>query len=86
VEGCGQLHAPAAVPSVESPPGTHWIGVWVGPRAVWMLSSYKKSITPTGNGNPSYPNVVVESSLCSEVSGCVVIRKLLYLFYFQHRM
>jgi hypothetical protein len=29
---------------------------------------------------------VVESSLCSDVSGCVVVRKLLYLFYFQHRI
>jgi len=25
---CGQLHAPG-----KEPPGTHWIGGWVGPRA-----------------------------------------------------
>jgi hypothetical protein len=29
----GQLHAPAALPG-EIVPGTHWIGGWVGPRAV----------------------------------------------------
>jgi hypothetical protein len=30
----GQLRAPAALPSGKDPPGTHWIGDWVGPRAV----------------------------------------------------
>jgi hypothetical protein len=30
----GQLHAPAALPPGERAPGTHWIGGWVGPRAV----------------------------------------------------
>jgi hypothetical protein len=27
------LHAPAALPAGKEPPGTHWIGGWVGPRA-----------------------------------------------------
>jgi hypothetical protein len=30
----GQLHAPAALPPSERAAGTHWIGGWVGPRAV----------------------------------------------------
>jgi hypothetical protein len=29
----GQLHASAALPPGKQPPGTHWIGGWVGPRA-----------------------------------------------------
>jgi hypothetical protein len=29
----GQLHAPAALPPGEAP-GAHWIGGWVGPKAV----------------------------------------------------
>jgi hypothetical protein len=32
MEDSGQLHAPAAVPLVESAPGAHWIRGWVGPR------------------------------------------------------
>jgi hypothetical protein len=33
MEVSGQLHAPAALPKGKQPPGTHWIGGWVGPRA-----------------------------------------------------
>jgi hypothetical protein len=33
MEVSGQLHASAALPLGQSP-GTHWIGAWVGPRAV----------------------------------------------------
>jgi hypothetical protein len=29
----GQLHAPAALPPGKEPPGTHWIGGWMAPRA-----------------------------------------------------
>jgi hypothetical protein len=28
-----QIYAPAAFPPEERAPCTHWIGVWVGPRA-----------------------------------------------------
>jgi hypothetical protein len=31
-EVSGELHAPAALLSRKDPPGTHWIGSWVGPR------------------------------------------------------
>jgi hypothetical protein len=34
MEVSGQLHAPAALTPRERAPGTHWIGGWVGPRAV----------------------------------------------------
>jgi hypothetical protein len=33
MEVSGQLHAAAALPR-ERAPGTHWIGGWLGPRAV----------------------------------------------------
>jgi len=29
----GQLHAPPPLPPEEIAPGTHWLGVWVSPRA-----------------------------------------------------
>jgi len=35
----GQIHAPAALSS-----GTHWIGVWVGPRAGVNLVVAKRKI------------------------------------------
>jgi hypothetical protein len=34
MEVSGLLHAPAALPPRESDAGTHWIGGWVGSRAV----------------------------------------------------
>jgi hypothetical protein len=34
MEVSGQLHAPAAFLPRERAPRTHWIGGWVGPRAV----------------------------------------------------
>jgi len=34
MEVSGQLHAPVALPSVKGPPSTHWLGSWVGPKAV----------------------------------------------------
>jgi hypothetical protein len=33
MEVSGQLHAAAALTSGKEPPGTHWAGGWVGPRA-----------------------------------------------------
>jgi len=34
MEMSGQLHTPAALPPGKGTPGTHWIGGWVGPRAI----------------------------------------------------
>jgi hypothetical protein len=33
--------------------GAHWIGGWMGPRAVWMLSRRDISLAPTGNRTPA---------------------------------
>jgi hypothetical protein len=33
MEMSGQLYAPAALLPGKEPPGTQWIGGWVGPRA-----------------------------------------------------
>ena len=41
----GQRHAPAALPPGKKP-GTHCIGVWMGPRA--SLDDCRKSRPPTG--------------------------------------
>jgi hypothetical protein len=47
----GQLHAPAALSPRERAPGTHWIGGWVGPRAVLDAVVKRKIHTPTGTRN-----------------------------------
>jgi hypothetical protein len=43
----GQHHAPAALP-----PGTHWIGGWVGPRAGLEDVEKRKLFTLPGLGLP----------------------------------
>jgi len=51
MEVSGQLHAPAALL-----PGTHWIGCWVGPRAI--LGAVKRKIpSPHQESNPRTPIV-----------------------------
>jgi hypothetical protein len=45
----GQLHVPAALP-----PGTHWIGGWVGPR-VGLGAVEKNKIFHSWESNPSHP-------------------------------
>jgi hypothetical protein len=42
----GQLHAPAALPPRETAPGTHWIGGWVGHRAVLDAPSPRRESNP----------------------------------------
>jgi hypothetical protein len=42
----GQLHFPSTFTTGERAPGTHWMGVWVDPRA--GLDNMEKS-----NSNPS---------------------------------
>jgi hypothetical protein len=38
VEVAGELEAKVALPPrVNDPPGTHWIGGWVGLRTAWTL-------------------------------------------------
>jgi hypothetical protein len=36
----------------ETAPGTHWIGDWVGPRAVMYAVAKRKTTTPAKNRTP----------------------------------
>jgi hypothetical protein len=51
LDGDGQLHAPAALPPRERAPGTHWIGGWVGPRAVLDAEVKRKIPSPCRESN-----------------------------------
>jgi hypothetical protein len=57
MEVSGQLHAPAALPPRERAPGTHWIGGWVGPRAVPDVVVKRKIPSPRRESNPRTPIV-----------------------------
>ena len=47
----GQRHDPAALPPGKLP-GTHCVGGWVGPRAVW---TGEENVAPTGSRFPDVP-------------------------------
>jgi hypothetical protein len=49
MEVSGQIQAPTALP-----PGTHWIGGWVGPR-VGLDAVEKRKILRCRESNPGYP-------------------------------
>jgi hypothetical protein len=51
----GQRHAPAALYPGERAPGTHWIGDWVGPRAVLDAGARGKILCPCRGSNPDRP-------------------------------
>jgi hypothetical protein len=53
MEVSGQLHAPAR----ETAPGTHWIGVWLGSRAVLDTVVKRKIPSPLRESNPRTPIV-----------------------------
>jgi hypothetical protein len=53
----GQLHAPAALPPRKSPPSTHWIGDWVGPRTILDAVVKRKIPSPRWESNPGTPIV-----------------------------
>jgi hypothetical protein len=48
----GQLHTPAALPPGKRAPDTHWIGGWVGPRAVLDAEVKRKIPSPRRELNP----------------------------------
>jgi hypothetical protein len=48
MESNGQLHAPATSSSGKEPPGTHWVGGWVGPRVGVHDVEKRKFLTPPG--------------------------------------
>jgi hypothetical protein len=56
MEVSDQLHAPAALPPGKEP-GTHWIGGWVGPRAVLNTVVKRKIPGPRRESNPRTPVV-----------------------------
>jgi hypothetical protein len=53
MEVSGQLHAPTALPPGKDP---HWIGGWVGPRAI-LGTVVKKISSPRRESNPNTPIV-----------------------------
>jgi hypothetical protein len=61
MEASGQLHAPDALYPGKEPregaPGTHWIGVWVGLRAVLDAMVKRKIPSPRRESNPRTPIV-----------------------------
>jgi hypothetical protein len=57
MEVSGQLHAPAALPPGKDPPGTRWIGGWVGPRAVLEAVVKRNIPSPLRKSNPRTPIV-----------------------------
>jgi hypothetical protein len=56
MEVSGQLHAPAALPQGKSP-GTHWIGGWVGSRAILDAVVKRKISSSRRESNPRTPIV-----------------------------
>jgi hypothetical protein len=50
----GQLHAPAALPP-ERAPGTHWVGGWMGSRAVLDTVVKRKISSSCRETNPRTP-------------------------------
>jgi hypothetical protein len=66
MEVSGQLHAPAALPPKERAPGTHWIGGWVGPRAVLDAVVKRKIPNPRRESNPRTPIVQSVAQRCTD--------------------
>jgi hypothetical protein len=65
MEVSGQLHVPAALPRGERAPGTHWIGDWVGPRAVLDAEEKRKIPSPHRESNPRTPIVQPVAQRCT---------------------
>jgi hypothetical protein len=57
----GQLHLPAALPPEKEPLVPHWIGGWVGPRAVLDAVVKRKIPSPRKELNPRTPERPVRS-------------------------
>jgi hypothetical protein len=54
METSGQPSRPNRfIPGEKAPPGTHWVGNWVGPRAGPDTMEKKKSPAPDGNRTPA---------------------------------
>jgi hypothetical protein len=57
MEVSGQLHAPAAFTPTGRAPGTHWIGDWVGPKAILDAVVKRKIPSPRRESKPRTPIV-----------------------------
>jgi hypothetical protein len=57
MEVSDQLHAPAALPRRERAPSTHWIGGWVGPRAVLDAVVKRKIPSSRRESNSRTPSI-----------------------------
>jgi hypothetical protein len=57
MEVSDQLHAPAALSPRKEPHGTHWIGGWLGTRAVMDAVVKRKILSPHRESNPRTPIV-----------------------------
>jgi hypothetical protein len=57
MEVSGQLHVPAALPPRERAPSTHWIGGWMGLRAVLNAAVKRKIPSHRRESNPRTPIV-----------------------------
>jgi hypothetical protein len=55
MEVSGELHAPAALLPGKEPPNTHWIGGWVGPRAILDAVVKRKIPSPRRESDPRTP-------------------------------
>jgi hypothetical protein len=57
MEVSGQLDDPAALPPGKRTPGNHWIGGWMGPRAVLDAVVKRKIPSPRRESDPRTPIV-----------------------------
>jgi hypothetical protein len=72
MEVSGQLHASAALPPWKEPPGTHWIGGWVGPRAV-LDAMVKRKIPSSRRESNSRTPIVQPVAQRNDLKICTVI-------------
>jgi hypothetical protein len=75
-------HAPAGhfTPG-ERVPGTHWIGVWEGPRASVDVMTKRLNICPSWERNPGRPDLNVVTIL-TELSRLQIHGYVKYMFIF----
>jgi hypothetical protein len=55
MEISGRHHASATLPPGKDPPGTHWVGGWVGPTASLNAVERRKISCPCREWDPGLP-------------------------------
>jgi hypothetical protein len=80
MEMSGQLQAPAALP-----PGTHWIGDWVGPRAVLDAVVKRKISSPRRESNPRTPIIQPVASSYTDWAIVVLLSRAAHIFDFFYK-